>query len=124
GMVDRAEGVAAVLDRLDGPVHLEPVDLEAQRAGRDVRGLVDRDRGAVADGDHAAALVRKVAPGVRDDALEERPVDPHYSVLRAGRSSSSSRRGSSSPLRDSLNSRMPLPIERPTSGSFFGPSTI
>src|SRR3954451_23425256 len=36
-------------------------------------------------------------------------------------SSSSSR---ASPLSDSLNSRMPFPSERPTSGSFFGPSTM
>ena len=38
---------------------------------------------------------------------------------RRGCSSSSSSRRSL--VSDSLNSRMPLPIERPTSGSFFGP---
>ena len=43
-------------------------------------------------------------------------------VFRAGRSSSSS--WSDSPLSDSLNSRMPFPMERPTSGSFFGPRTM
>src|SRR5688572_6187683 len=45
-----------------------------------------------------------------------------YSARRAGRSSSSSRRRS--PLMDSLNSRRPLPTERPTSGSFLGPRTM
>src|SRR3954463_2836696 len=39
----------------------------------------------------------------------------------AGRSSSSR---SGSPASESLNSRMPLPSDLPTSGSFFGPSTI
>ena len=42
-------------------------------------------------------------------------------VLRTGFSSSGS---SESPDNDSLNSRIPLPTERPTSGSFFGPRTI
>src|SRR5215207_5093737 len=121
-VVDGAHLAAAGLDGLDRAMHLEAVDLEAQRAGGDVGGLVDVDRPALAHGDHPAALVREVAPRVRDDALEERAVDLHYSVFRTGRSSSSSRLDS--PLSESLNSRMPLPIERPTSGSFFGPRTI
>src|SRR5512132_245618 len=121
-MVDRAELGAVGLEGVLGADDLAALDLEAQRAGRDVRRLVDRHRAAVAHGDHAAALVWEVPPCVSDDALQERRVDPHYSVFRAGRSSSSSR--SDSPLSDSLNSRIPLPIERPTSGSFFGPRTM
>src|SRR5215210_3604755 len=50
-----------------------------------------------------------------------RPAAARYSVLIAGRSSSSLRE---SPASDSLNSRMPFPRDLPTSGSFFGPSTI
>src|SRR5690349_7608017 len=122
-MVDRAELGAIVLEGVLRADDLAPFDLEAQGAGSDVRRLVDGDRPPVAHGDHPAALVGEVPPRVVDDALEERRVDPHYSVFNAGRSSSSSR-CSESPLSESLNSRIPLPIERPTSGSFFGPRTM
>src|SRR5262245_12591718 len=122
-VVDGSELGSAGLDVVDRAGHLEPVDLEPQRAGGHVRRLVHGDRTAVAHSDHAAALIGKVAARVRDDAIEQRRGDAHYSVFRAG-FSSSSRSFSGSPLSESLNSRMPLPIERPTSGSFFGPRTI
>src|SRR5919198_3521956 len=122
-VVDRAHLEATGLDLVDRAVHLESVDLEPQRAGGDVGRLVHGHGRAVAHRDHAAALVGEVAARVRDDPVEQRAPDAHYSVLSTGRSSSSSRR-SLSPLRESRNSRMPFPIERPTSGSFFGPSTI
>src|SRR3954471_16710807 len=121
-VVDGAELGALGLEDVLGLDDLAPVHLEAQRARGDVGRLVDRDRVVLAHGDHPAAFVGEVAPRVREDALEERGFDAHYSVFRAGRSSSSSR--SDSPLSDSLNSRIPFPMERPTSGSFFGPRTI
>src|SRR3954470_13349118 len=70
-VVDGAELAARVLDPLDRPVHLEPVDLEAQRAVRRVLGLVDGHGTAVAGGDHAASLVGEVATCVSDYAVDE-----------------------------------------------------
>src|SRR4051794_12599795 len=76
-VVDRAELAARVLDRLDRAVHLEPVDLEAQRAAGDVLRLVDAHGAPVAHGDHPAALVREVAARVLHHALDELGGDVH-----------------------------------------------
>src|SRR3954466_10463271 len=76
-VVDRPQRSAGVLDRLDRPVHLEAVDLEAQRTARRILGLVHAHSPAVAHGDHAAALVGEVAPRVSDDASDELGGDVH-----------------------------------------------
>src|SRR3954468_11216981 len=76
-VVDRAELSPGVLDLLDRAVHLEPVDLEAQRAAGGVLGLVHGHCAAVAHGDHAAALGGEVAARVGNDAVDELGGDVH-----------------------------------------------
>src|SRR5262249_34454364 len=76
---------------------------------------------AVAGRDQATTLERRLSARVLDDVVEELSGDPQDLIVRSSSSSSSS--GRVTPLMDSLNSRMPWPSERPTSGSFLGPIT-
>src|SRR3954447_4666398 len=70
-VVDRAEVEPGVLDLCLDPVLLHAVDLVAERAGGGVRRAVHGDGLAVAGGDHAAALVRRLGARVGDDLVEE-----------------------------------------------------
>src|SRR5919204_601925 len=72
-----ASAPPALLDLHRDPELVLGVDRVPERAGLGVAGPVDACRPAVRAGDHSAALVGDLLPGVSDDLIEKVPVDPH-----------------------------------------------